>query len=420
MMLPVPYLCDLLDALDVAMCEFDAEHRAVRWNAQFLEFFPEHASFIHAGEPYSENLRRFYSIRLDPSELPDIERYVTEGVKRHTQQQQPFEFTHHGRTVKVASLPLPDGGRVRIWREVWRPVSKLSPTIPAFDVLDHIPDGACVTDASNRIVIANAKFRRLYDVPSDLVIVGLTLEDIIASAWSSGPAINAMRARIKAGLTYDGAPFEVELPRNRWRRVVNRHEADGLSYQVHADITDTKLQQQQLIEARDLLRQKNEALAELARTDSLTGLANRRQFIDQLTHELDCSGIAVLIAIDIDNFKAINDRFGHPVGDVCIRKIGRIIDQSARAAGAMAARVGGEEFAIIGSKDIGTADAIANAVHTALASANWMAVHPEIVRVTLSVGIAEGASLEALQIAADQALYRAKTQGRDRTERIVA
>jgi diguanylate cyclase (GGDEF)-like protein len=419
-MWPKPYICDLLDSLDVAICEFDAEHRAVRWNARFLEFFPEHASFIHFGELYAENLRRFYKIRLDPSDLPDIERYVTEGVARHTQQQQPFEFTHHGRTVKVASLPLPDGGRVRMWREVRRPDAKLSSTIPAFDVLDHIPDGACVTDASNRIVIANAEFRRLYDVPSDLVIVGQTLEDIIASAWNSGPAIGAMRARIRAGLTYDGAPFEVELPRNRWRRVVNRHEGDGLSYQVHADITDSKLQQQQLVEARDLLRQKNEALAELARTDSLTGLPNRRQFIDQLTHELERSGLAVLIAIDIDNFKAINDRFGHPVGDVCIRKIGRIIDKCAKAAGATAARTGGEEFAIIGSKDLATADGIAVAVHGAVASADWRAVHPEIARVTLSVGIAEGAVLEELQIAADRALYRAKAQGRDRTERFVA
>ena len=264
-----------------------------------------------------------------------------------------------------------------MWREVRRPDAKLSSTIPAFDLLDHIPDGACVTDDSNRIVIANSEFRRLYDVPSDLVIVGQTLEDIIASAWSSGPAIGAMRARIRAGLTYDGAPFEVELPRNRWRRIVNRHEADGLSYQVHADITDSKLQQQQLIEAHDLLRQKNEALAELARTDSLTGLPNRRQFIDQLTHELDFSGMAVLIAIDIDNFKAINDRFGHPVGDVCIRKTGRIIDKCAKAAGAMAARIGGEEFAIIGSKNVGAADGVAVAVHAAIASADWRAVHPE-------------------------------------------
>jgi diguanylate cyclase (GGDEF)-like protein len=413
-------MCDLLDSLDVAICEFDAEHRAVRWNARFLEFFPEHADFVQVGEPYAENLRRFYTIRLDPSELRDIERYVTEGVTRHTQQQQPFEFTHHGRTVKVASLPLPDGGRVRMWREVRRPDAKLSSTIPAFDLLDHIPDGACVTDTSNRIVIANTEFRRLYDVPSDLTIVGQTLEDIIASAWSSGPAIGAMRARIRAGLIYDGAPFEVELPRNRWRRVVNRHEPDGLSYQVHADITGSKLQQQQLIEARDLLRQKNEALAELARTDSLTGLPNRRQFIDQLTHELDCSGMAVLIAIDIDNFKAINDRFGHPVGDVCIRKTGRIIDKCAKAAGAMAARIGGEEFAIIGSKTVGAADGVAVAVHAAVASADWRAVHPELARVTLSVGIAEGTLLEEVQIAADRALYRAKAQGRDRTERFVA
>lgn len=235
-MWPPTYICDLLDSLDVAVCEFDAEHRAVRWNARFLEFFPEHASFIHPGEPYAENLRRFYTIRLDPSELTDIERYVTEGVTRHTQQQQPFEFTHHGRTVKVASLPLPDGGRVRMWREVRRPDAKLSSTIPAFDLLDHIPDGACVTDASNRIVIANAEFRRLYDVASDLVIVGQTLGQL-----ETAPAVGS-KAVVVPDLHDRG-----------------RGDADGLSHRANRPVRRLvggrlKCQRHDLVDQRGLKR----------------------------------------------------------------------------------------------------------------------------------------------------------------------
>jgi len=350
-MWPEVYICDLLDSLEVAVCEFDAQNRAVRWNSRFVEFFPEHTEHIHVGEDYAENLRRFYKVRLEAGELPDLERYVAEGITRHRQQQQPFDFTHHGRTVKVASLPLPEGGRVRMWREVRRPDAQQQPSaIPAFDLLDHIPDGACVTDAQGRIMAANAEFRRLYDMRSNDLLVGQTFEDLVSEAWRAGNSVDALRAKIRAGLTYDGAPFEIELPRSRWRRVVNRRQAGGLAFQVHADITDSKLQQQQLLEAHELLRQKNAALAELARTDSLTGLANRRQFIDQLTLEIERSGSVSLIAIDIDNFKSINDRFGHPIVDACIRKTGRLIDACAKAAGATSARIGGEEFAIIVSE----------------------------------------------------------------------
>lgn len=73
----------MLDEVDVGLCVFDAEGRALAWNRTFLEFFPEHAGCTQAGEHHADNLRRFHAARLRGEEASRLERYVGEGVERH-------------------------------------------------------------------------------------------------------------------------------------------------------------------------------------------------------------------------------------------------------------------------------------------------------------------------------------------------
>ncbi len=124
---------------------------------------------------------------------------------------------------------------------------------------------------------------------------------------------------------------------------------------------------------------------------------------------------------DIDNFKNLNDTYGHPVGDECLRKIGAVLNTVVRRAGNLAARYGGEEFALLlpatdrnGARK--TADQIMKEVEL-------IKLEPEgglaAVSVTLSMGIAaaipsRSGSVEGLISAADQALYQAKQTGRNR------
>jgi diguanylate cyclase (GGDEF)-like protein len=88
-----------------------------------------------------------------------------------------------------------------------------------------------------------------------------------------------------------------------------------------------------------------------ASTDSLTGIANRRQFDEWLQREWLRSrrhGYPIsLLLIDIDHFKLYNDRYGHPKGDVCLRQVARAIDQTARRTADLVARCGGEEFGVL-------------------------------------------------------------------------
>lgn len=122
---------------------------------------------------------------------------------------------------------------------------------------------------------------------------------------------------------------------------------DNMSNTLHASMTELE---SKVSERTQLLKEKNLQLAELALTDPLTGLLNRRGMVDRFTIEIERgkrenSSVGVAM-IDIDDFKKVNDRYGHDVGDVVIRSCGETIADSCRATD-VAARWGGEEFLIV-------------------------------------------------------------------------
>lgn len=422
-MILTPYLLKSLDMLAIGACGYDASHRALFWNKTFLSLFPEHDGHIHPGEPYAENLRRFYRLRLSDDERPEMERYVAEGVARHENQTQPFEFTHRGRRVKASSLRAPCGGRLRLWHVVEAPElseQRDGAGLPAFDALRFIPDGAAILDADDRIIAANDAFRRLYDVPDARPVVGLTLDEVIAEAWAAASAVGALRATIRNGMRYDGAPFEVELPGDRWRRVVAQRTVDGIGYFVHADISAGKRQQAELLRMQDALRRANVELSALAQTDTLTGLANRRRLMEAMTIATAQAQTVTLIVIDVDHFKSVNDQHGHLAGDVCLRMIGQIVSDQITPKGGLVARLGGEEFgALLPGLDEQAAQRLAEGIRTALAQAPWRAVDPRFEGATVSIGVCSAlAPLDSrrLYAGADAALYVAKRNGRNRVE----
>lgn len=181
--------------------------------------------------------------------------------------------------------------------------------------------------------------------------------------------------------------------------------------------------QSDLLDARDKLLEVNRGLKLLAMEDALTGLSNRRQFDLFIHSELGRarrtqSGFAVLM-IDVDHFKAFNERYGHVAGDECLRSISTIITRHIKASWDLAARYGGEEFAVIlpGTDYVGAfllGEKIRQAVLQAGIPHNDA---PEGV-VTVSLGVAafdpaSGDQPDDLIDAADKALYVAKASGRN-------
>ena len=158
-----------------------------------------------------------------------------------------------------------------------------------------------------------------------------------------------------------------------------------------------------------------------ARVDGLTGLANRRQLEDQLSTELSRverfgGSLAVVIA-DLDDFKTVNDRFGHPAGDLVLREFARTLADGVRDID-IAGRWGGEEFLLLlPGTDLEGAARVAERIRRAFADRFVLSTDGEPIAATASFGVAacpESADAADLLRAADAALYRAKGSGKNR------
>lgn len=173
------------------------------------------------------------------------------------------------------------------------------------------------------------------------------------------------------------------------------------------------------------LRRRHRAeqvLSELAATDALTGVANRRTLDERLRLEWDraqrTTEPLTLLMIDVDHFKAFNDRHGHHGGDEALRMVAQVIDDNIRRPADLAARYGGEEFAVVlPHTDAKGAWVIAEHIRSSVEHLPKVAGAER--PITVSIGMStwhkrSRLSLEALLLSADQALYEAKHTGRNR------
>jgi len=173
------------------------------------------------------------------------------------------------------------------------------------------------------------------------------------------------------------------------------------------------------------LRNAHAALHKLAMQDGLTGLANRRQLDAALPDEMGRahrSGRPLgVIMLDIDHFKRFNDLYGHPAGDECIRAVGQAVLSCVGRAGDLVVRYGGEELLVLlpESDEIGTWQ-VADRILQAVRDLQIYHAGNDIGVVTISAGtyVMDGTApmmrVQALIKLADEALYKAKSQGRNR------
>jgi two-component system cell cycle response regulator len=189
-------------------------------------------------------------------------------------------------------------------------------------------------------------------------------------------------------------------------------------------ITDTSDLNMLLARCRTLLdfRAHLDACEEAAFTDHLTGAANRRRFEQQLYLELERTARYghpfCLLLVDIDDFKKINDEFGHEAGDKVIQRLAQILQEGIRTPD-LAARIGGDEFALLLVETNATRGfEVADRLRQTIKATDFSTVGSKTIRITASFGIVqapydEQTTAELLGRRADAALYEAKRQGRD-------
>lgn len=280
-------------------------------------------------------------------------------------------------------------------------------------LLDQASDGVVVIDRMGNYIEANNKACEALGYTREEML-GLNAVQVVAPEDLARKSLIADRLAARKGMLIermlvrkDGTRFPVELS----ARLLD----DGTMQAIIRDITERK--------------RGEEVLHELVTRDALTGLYNRREMDRILHEEVDrCrrySRPLSVIMIDIDHFKAVNDNYGHHIGDEVLKWIGGMFRDNMRGAD-LAARYGGEEIAIILPETCQQdASFVAERFRYMVAQQPFtLTPHdgPELrIPVTISLGVAElptDAATEAtLLIAADRALYRAKRNGRNRVVR---
>lgn len=195
---------------------------------------------------------------------------------------------------------------------------------------------------------------------------------------------------------------------------------------LNHEIDRRKARENEITEIANQLRDLTQVLMKLSLIDALTGVANRRAFDQNLDQEFKRAKRSKkslsIILFDVDDFKKFNDRYGHPAGDTCLKRIAQQVQATIKRPGDMLARFGGEEFAIIlPETDLQGASIIAERVLKGvrdLAMSHEDNKHQQIV--TVSIGLVSydcyenGVDSAELIKRADKAMYKAKSEGRNR------
>lgn len=252
---------------------------------------------------------------------------------------------------------------------------------------------------------------------------------IFLSAFNDG--LDKAKAFAIGGADYITKPFEIE---EVLARIANQLSLRSLHQQLkwqneklRQEICIRQEIEQELRKSQDALEQANLQLENLATTDSLTQIANRRQFDRCLEEEwfrLKREKLPLsLVFCDVDYFKQYNDSYGHLAGDRCLKVIARAIDFQVRRQGDLLARYGGEEFAVIlPNTDCLGAIQVAESMRAIVQQMQITHARSRASNfVTISLGVSsivptEALSAQHLIATADTALYQAKEKGRNRVE----
>jgi diguanylate cyclase (GGDEF)-like protein/PAS domain S-box-containing protein len=277
-------------------------------------------------------------------------------------------------------------------------------------------DALVMTDDQGRVAFWNRAAERMFGV-SRQDMEGRPLHDVVAPPGELDKARAGLREFQRTG---GGAVINA----------INEHEAhraDGTSFPVELSVAAFRREDRwwAVGAARDISERKRaeEALRELAATDGLTGLLNRRRFMEMGEAEIERTKRTgrplSLIMFDVDHFKKVNDTRGHDVGDVVLVSLALTAKDALRAVDVLG-RLGGEEFAAI-LPETGLEEALTVAERLRRAVADMgLAPNGEPLPVTISLGVVlgrgAGETLDDLLKRADTALYRAKSAGRNRVE----
>ena len=411
-----------LDSIPHGLAMFDGEERLVACNRAYAEINKISAQVAVPGTPRAELLVSSKANGFEP--LDGWQNYV-EGRKNVIASREMSTGVIDlagGRAIAFGYHPTVDGGWVSFQQDISEQRNKeelvqarsreLERQNMLFNAaVNNMSQGLSMFDADRKLVVCNEPYARMYNLPVALTIPGTSFWDMLEHGEQDGMVSIADREErrrvldevINAAKPSDGA---VSMLNGRILHIRHQPLSDGGWLATHEDITEQ--------------HRSEEIIHHLARFDGLTDLPNRTAFLDKLAdaeQEFAADKVMAVMCIDLDNFKPINDNFGHAAGDAVLQMVAQRINEHVNENGC-AARLGGDEFAAIVGPVSGTKE-VEEIASEIIKSVSWPFYWEGFeIMIGASIGIAmtprDGLSSAELMHNGDLALYRAKEDGRGR------
>jgi diguanylate cyclase (GGDEF)-like protein/PAS domain S-box-containing protein len=416
---------EAINNLSLGIVVFDEKREVVFCNGRYREMYGLSPEQVRPGTPTSELIRHRLGLGLKVQVAPDD--YVRARVGRDIALDTTVQEFADGRIIAYTVYPMPGGGgmatheditereelnaRLKKQYELGREQEEtLRVRNFQFDTaINNMSQGLCFFDSDHRLIVCNDRFVEVYNIPADRVRPGMKLTEIVDLRIEAGsfPAMTReeyISWRNGVASSNEAKDSIVELQDGRTIKIRHRPMPGGGWVATHEDITEQ--------------RRSEVKIEYMAHHDALTDLANRVLLNDRLEHALSRVQHGEMVAVhhlDLDQFKAVNDTFGHPCGDKLLRTVAERLRGLVAEADTIA-RMGGDEFVIVQATIADPADAtsLAQGVIDALSEPYDIDGQQAVIGVSIgiSVGPGDGSNPDKLLRNADLALYRAKSDGR--------
>ena len=395
---------EVVEMMPQAICVFDSEDRYVLWNHRYADLYPEIAGHLRVGTTFADILRISYASGRMSERADDFEDWLSHRLAKHAQPswREEQEFAD-GRWILHDGRRLPSGGAVGMRIDI----TDIKRREASFRLLF----------ASNPVamLVFEAATLRILDVnDAACALYGRARAEFLSAAISD---LHVQGEREAAGTVY-GALVETYEGRTVWHHLAASDAVVSVLIFIRASTHQNRPSYlAAVVDVSDRVRAEAR-IAHIAHHDPVTGLPNRIRFreVAQAALSQGCEPRDRQVAIhclDLDGFKAVNDTYGHRVGDMLLAMVGERLLAAVRD-GDLVARLGGDEFVVVQTGGLRKTAAVAERLVACLADV--FSIQGRTISIGASLGFAvaprDGTDLDQLIAAADEALYKAKAAGR--------